>query len=166
MISIAGPSAYLTTPWCFVSTPFQYRVWGCTRVSANRGSVRDFVQVIVQVGFKRVYVLYQAIRVNLAGIWFHNFGPKTAKEEKFDPCIWLKLSVEFWDIGDKSAQSHARPNMEPEIAISPRWSKMGIKLFALSFWSTSCNIYTWVYMENCRAGRGSPPPPMALIQNW
>ena len=44
---LAGPFlAYLTTPWCFVSTPFQYRVWGCTRVSANRGSVRDFTQVV------------------------------------------------------------------------------------------------------------------------
>ena len=56
----AGPSAYLTTPWRLISTPFQYRVRVCTGVSANRGSVRDFVQVvIVQVCLKSVQVLYQ-----------------------------------------------------------------------------------------------------------
>ena len=43
-----------------ISTPVQYRVRVCTGVSANRGSVRDFVQVvIVQVCLKSVQVLYQ-----------------------------------------------------------------------------------------------------------
>ena len=38
------------------------------------------------------------------------------------PHVWLELLAEFQDIGAEPAQTMPRPNMELEIAISPRWS--------------------------------------------